>query len=127
MLSNRGPRYIGGPANWRLEPSAFGEGSNTLSIHGNGRQWRGNVAFNDNHVEQVNVPDPSSTRRAFRGLPAGAATQADNVFVNENDRTGVVQPESQPGLNKNIFLRGYRNVQASSGGVNDVRVTPFWD
>ena len=127
VVANRGPRYIGGPGQWVLEPSVFGEGSNTLAIHGDGRRWRGNIGFNDNHVEPVNQPDPASIRWPFRSLPLGSVTQNDNIFVNEDDSTGLALAESQPGWAANAFLRGYRNVQPSSGGASDVRVTPFWD
>ncbi len=127
VIANRGPRYTGGPGRWELQNSVFGEGSNTLSIHGDGRRWTGNIGFADRHVESSNRPDPASIRRAFLAFPPGQVTQNDNIFVNEDDQNGTARPESQPGLYQNVFLRGYRNVQASAGGSNDVRVTPFWD
>lgn len=127
IVANRGPRYVGGPGQWQLEPSVFGERSNTLSIHGNGRQWNGNIGFADRHVQPSNKPDPSSIRFSFLAFPPGQSTQNDNIFVNEDDQDGVARSEGQPGLYENTFLRSYRNVQASSGGINDVRITPFWD
>jgi prepilin-type N-terminal cleavage/methylation domain-containing protein len=127
VIANRGPRYTGRPGQWELERSVFGEGSNTLSIHGDGRRWSGNIGFADRHVESGNRPDPSSVRRAFLAFPPGQVTQNDNIFVNEDDLNGMVRSESQPGRYQNVFLRGYRNVQASAGGSEDVRVTPFWD
>lgn len=127
IIANRGPRYVGRPGQWELENSVFGQGSNTLLIHGNAKRWSGNIGFADRHVEQRNKPDPSSIRHTFLAFPPGQVTQNDNVFVNEDDQNGLVRSESQPGLYKNVFLRGYRNVQASSGGAEDVRVTPFWD
>ncbi len=127
IIANRGPRYVGRPGQWELENSVFGQGSNTLLIHGSAQRWSGNIGFADRHVEQGNKPDPDSIRHTFLAFPPGQVTHSDNVFVNEDDQNGVVRSESQPGLYANAFLRGYRNVQASAGGAEDVRVTPFWD
>jgi prepilin-type N-terminal cleavage/methylation domain-containing protein len=127
VIGTRGPRYEGHPSSWSLEPGPFGRSSNTLLLHGSEKAWQGSVAFNDGHAEQLNRPDPSSLRRPFMGLPPGQATQADNIFVLEDDETGVPLTESEPGAAANTLLRGYRNVQACGTCPGGVKIIPFWD
>ncbi len=128
VFANRGPVYGGGPGAWILAPGALGELSNTLKIHGFGKRWAGNVAFNDGRVESVNEPDPAHVIWSFTSLPPGQTTQRDNIFVNENDKTGASESEADPGYNANAFLRPYFNVtDAGTGGHRDAAITPRWD
>jgi len=127
VIGTRGPRYEGSPGNWSLEASPFGRSSNTLLLHGSERQWQGAVAFNDGHAEQLTEPDPDTLRRPFPGLPPGQATQADNMFVLEDDEFGVPLTESEPGAAANTLLRSYRNVQSCANCPGGVKVIPFWD
>jgi prepilin-type N-terminal cleavage/methylation domain-containing protein len=134
VLANRGPYYTnsGGSGNtlvWDLATnSPFGDGSNTLLIHGSRTKWEGQVGYNDNHVDFSLQPDPEGLTWTFTTLPQGERTQRDNIFVNEDDggRTstsasgggyGNPAPTGQPNLGKasddkvggnaNVYLRPY--------------------
>ena len=124
VFGNRGPVYGGGPNGWFLTPGPYGDESNTLKIHGMPRRWEGNIGYNDNHVVFETQPDPSHLTFTFRDLPSGLRTFPDNLFVNESDATGVPEPELDPGLNSNMFLRPYSNVMDNAG---DATITPLWD
>jgi prepilin-type N-terminal cleavage/methylation domain-containing protein len=124
VLGNRGPLYGGSPGNWVLAPGAFGVDSITLKIHGGPQSWEGNVAYNDGRVTLENRPDPPTLVWAFMGLPLGAKTRPDNIFVNEDDVTGNWGLESTPGTAGNSFIRPYYDVQ-DQGGVAVVK--PRWD
>jgi prepilin-type N-terminal cleavage/methylation domain-containing protein len=115
IVCNRGPIWGGAPGNWALVPGPFGRESNTLRIHGSDKLWEGNVGYNDGRVANENRPDPVSLHWAFRALPAGLRNSHDNIFVNENDSTGIVEPDSRPMLNGNAFLKLYGNVQDANG------------
>lgn len=54
----------------------------TLKIHGGARQWTGNVAFNDNHIETYHTFTPE-------GLfyQSGGVSQADNLYRNDTGRS----------------------------------------
>lgn len=126
VVSDRGPLYGGEVGNWSLAPGPAGTGSNTLRLHGSSNQWQGSVAFNDGRVESFNRPDPESVVWPFPNLPSGQKTRPDNIFVNEDDYTGQQSAEGQPGLNQNIYLRMYKNVQAGSGR-SDARIIVYYD
>lgn len=115
VIANRGPIWGGSPGAWAPVPGPFGLGSNTMRIHGADQRWEGNVGYNDGRVAQETRPDPLSLHWAFTALPPDRRNSHDNLFVNENDATGVVEPDSRPALNRNAFLKLYRNVQAASG------------
>ncbi len=126
VIGDRGPLYGGEVGNWSLAPGPAGTGSNTLQLHGSKNQWQGSVAFNDGRVESFNRPDPESVVWPFRDLPPGQKTRPDNMFVNEDDYTGQQAGEGMPGLNQNIYLRMYKNVQAGNGR-SDARIFVYYD
>ena len=82
------------------------------------KTWEGNVGYNDGRVAQENQPDPASLHWAFTAMPPATRNNRDNIFVNENDATGIVEPDSQPARNGNAFLKLYRNVTDSGGEPN---------
>jgi hypothetical protein len=110
IIGNRGPIWGGSPGSWVTIPGPFGQQSNTLAIHGSPKTWEGNIGYNDGRVVQETHPDPPSLHWAFTAMPVNLRNNRDNVFVNENDATGVVEPDSQPARNGNAFLKVYRNV-----------------
>ena len=55
----------------------------TLKIHGGARQWIGNVAFNDNHIETYHTFTPEGLIYQSQGV-----SQADNLYRND---TGLFQ------------------------------------
>lgn len=126
VLANRGPQYGGTVGAWTLAPGPFGTESITLKIHGNGHKWGGNVGFSDGRVAFFQEPDPSEIVFSFPQL-SNPKTRPDNIFVNENDATGQYESEGKPGQNSNMFLRPYKNVQASSAGSVDASVSPYFD
>jgi prepilin-type N-terminal cleavage/methylation domain-containing protein len=128
VIADRGPLYGGSFGAWDLAPGTFGEKSNTLAIHGSGKRWVGNVGFNDGRVTTETSPDPASLRCVFTSLPPDQRYQNDNMFVNENDQTGALESEGDPGFNGNVFLRTYYNVTDSGSGSHaDAFITPRWD
>ena len=50
----------------------------TLKIHGGARQWIGNVAFNDNHIETFHTFTPEGLFYQSEGV-----SQADNLYRND--------------------------------------------
>lgn len=126
VFGDRGPVYGGTPGRWELVPGPFGTYSNTLRIHGSPRRWMGNVGYNDGRVTQENEPDPKTLHWAFPMLSAASGRNSrDNIFVNENDLTGVVEPDNEPGRNSNILFRPYKDVRVDPD--NTVRCTPWVD
>ncbi len=124
VFSDRGPVYGGAPGNWQLVPGPFGTQSNTLRIHGNPKRWMGNVGYNDGRVAQENEPDPKSLHWAFAAMGPTTRNSRDNIFVNENDQTGIVEPDNEPARNSNALLRPYKDVRIES---NTVKCTPWVD
>lgn len=127
VISDRGPVYEGAPGAWSLPEGPLGTTSNTLPMHGKRQMWDGNLGFNDGHVVFVQRSDPVEVTWSFSGLPAGQKTRPDNLFVNEDDATGVALRESEPGIGGNMFLRSYQNVQPGPGGRAGARIFAFWD
>ncbi len=125
IFGNRGPIYGGGPGQWFLIPGDLGEGSNTLKIHGTPKRWEGNVGYNDGRVVFEIEPAPTHVIWTFTGLPSGHRSVPDNFFVNEDDQFGTPDSEFEPGLNGNLFLRPYFNVQ--DGGDEGAFIEPRWD
>lgn len=135
VIGNRGPAYIasgsGATTTWVLANTATGTGggsapvgtnSNSLLIHGGRTTWEGNITYNDNHVSFETRPDPDTSPFTFSGLPAGSRSQPDNLFVNENNATRVV--DTALGTNSNNFLR---NWTAVTGTSNALTITPWFD
>jgi len=91
-LGNRGPVYTGDAQNgWTLFPGPLGVESLTLLIHGSRVKWEGNIGYNDNHVNFETRPDPEDVTYTFNQLPPGKKTRPDNLFMCENDKTGVIE------------------------------------
>jgi prepilin-type N-terminal cleavage/methylation domain-containing protein len=95
VVGDRGPCYTisgaGAAATWNLIASNdFGDRSITLLIHGSRVKWEGNIGFNDNHVDFLNKADPENVTFSFTGLPPGARSLPDNIFINENDAQRTV-------------------------------------
>ena len=118
IIANRGPIWGGQPGHWTVIPGPFGQSSNTLLIHGGPKTWEGNVGYNDGRVNQENHPAPPALHWAFTAMPVATRNNHDNIFVNENDATGIVEPDSQPARNGNAFLKLYRNVTDVGGEPN---------
>lgn len=121
-MSNRGPIYIGGGAGgnaWTLPTNnEFGDGSNTLLIHGGRNTWEGNIGFNDNHVSFENEPDPDSVPYSFTGITnAEFKTQNDNIFVNENTMRAPESgnPSSGTGLLNSGMYEDFNNIYLRIG------------
>jgi prepilin-type N-terminal cleavage/methylation domain-containing protein len=110
IIANRGPVWGGSPGSWTVIPGPFGLQSNTLQIHGSPKTWEGNVGYNDGRVNQERQPDPPALHWAFTAMPPALRNNRDNIFVNENDATGVVESDAFPARNANCFLKLYRNV-----------------
>ncbi|MFI4914977.1 MAG: type II secretion system protein [Phycisphaerales bacterium JB060] len=123
IIGNRGPTYGGEPGDWYLAPGLFGRESKTLKIHGRKNEWAGNIAYNDMRVVYELRPDPQTLTFVFRDYDK--PTQADNLFVNEDDvRGSPAQPDQRVGVGKNAFLRAYKNVRREG---SQFVVDPFWD
>lgn len=127
ILVNRGPIYTGGCSDWTLAPGPFGDGSNTLLIHGSKQRWEGNLAFQDGRVEYITRPDPPSLVFSFYGLPIGEKSHPDNVFVNEDDEfgTGSSPLYGAPGIGLNTYLTQYSNVTGTEPSAATILV--YWD
>jgi prepilin-type N-terminal cleavage/methylation domain-containing protein len=52
----------------------------TLSIHGGGRSWLGNICYNDNHVEVLKTFKPENVNYTTGNPPV---VNADNIFKND--------------------------------------------
>ncbi len=123
-MANRGPVYIGGGAGgnaWTLPTNnEFGDGSNTLLIHGGRNTWEGNVGFNDNHVSFANEPDPDSIPYSFTGITnAEFKTQNDNIFVNENTmRVGETSNPNGNGVINSTMYKDFNNIYLRLGAQN---------
>jgi hypothetical protein len=122
VVANRGPIWGGSPGHWLTVPGPFGAESLTLKIHGSDKTWEGNVGYNDGRVSFEQQPDPPALHWAFTALPAAQRNSYDNMFVNENDRTGVVEPDSKPARASNAFLKLYSNVRVE----NDELTISVW-
>jgi len=144
ILGNRGPAFdADGPGTqfkWTLHKDSgrsqggnteIGINSNTLRIHGGTETWEGNIVYNDNHVNYETRPDPETLPFTFAGLPAGARTKFDNLFVNENDQTrakeGTTGLSGAPMNNTNNLLRCWTGgtFDPKTGALIDIP-TQFW-
>ncbi|MCA9304531.1 MAG: prepilin-type N-terminal cleavage/methylation domain-containing protein [Phycisphaerales bacterium] len=144
-LSNRGPGAyeLDGNADdgkWTLTDTTsrnsdgmtpLGSTSLTIAMQGSRTKWGGNVGFNDNHVEFFDDPDPAPILWTFTNLDNQAKTQADNIFVNEDDQdrevvevpTGATLKLGGTSSNRNALLMQYYEID--SGG--DVTISPYYD
>lgn len=137
VLGNRGPIFKQDTANntWTLiTASPFGDGSNTLLIHGGRTSWEGNIGFNDSHVDFETRSDPEAVTFTFASLPVGKRTIADNLFANENDLTakrddpdtataltapdtGGKNTDNKAALNSTAYLRPVAQVAGSAAAA----------
>jgi prepilin-type N-terminal cleavage/methylation domain-containing protein len=99
VFGNRGPIFTTRTAwgstaasrgNWTLVANnAFGDGSQSLAIHGGRSTWEGNIGYNDGRVNFETRVDPAEIvyRRAVSGTPSATnpSSPADNLFVDEDD------------------------------------------
>jgi prepilin-type N-terminal cleavage/methylation domain-containing protein len=146
VVGNRGPIFsqvtgAGPTRQWNLLPaSAYGEQSITLLIHGSRVKWEGNEAFNDNHVEFLTKPDPENVTFTLNQAQGNTRTVPDNIFINENDSTGMAEttggisaaPQNNQGQytdsgtglinNNNAYLRPY----AEQSGSNTAPAIKVW-
>ena len=126
-IGNRGPAgWTGNAQNgWDLAPAGAnppGVDSITLLVHGSRVKWEGNIGYNDNHVNFETRPDPEGLTWTFTGLPQGERTQKDNLFVSEDDSTGLPAANNAVLNQGNAFLRPITEV---SGSAQSPTVT-FW-
>ncbi len=142
-VANRGPVYEldgnGVDGTWRLVPDdgataggavPLGINSITLAMNGSRTEWSGNVGFNDSHVEIFNSPDPEKIVHTFTSLTNEAKTQADNIFMNEDDadRQVVNAPGATVTLtgeenNRNAYLTQYWQVAVAG----ETTISPYYD
>lgn len=138
IVGNRGPAYDAGTraGTWVLHADGGGSNggnaevgvsSNTLLIHGGRSTWEGNICYNDNHVNYETSPVPESAPFRFGGDGSGRGRPGpDNLFVNEDDGTGVKVGTNDlvgAGLkNQNNLLRLWTNgtVDPATGGLADI-------
>ena len=144
-LANRGPVYqLGAGAGetgiWELIENdendqagntPMGDLSATLAMNGSRTSWAGNVGFNDAHVEFYNRPDPETIIWNFKDLQDDNQNQPDNIFMNEDDQSRVVEnpPTENVQLsgvdsNLNAYLTQYYRVN-SAGGMEGI--SPYYD
>lgn len=126
VIADRAPRYEGTPGAWAPVPGATGVNSNTLLTHGNPKRWDGNVGYNDCHVTFETSPDPSGVQVVYAVDIGGMRHHADNIFVNENDDTGLpLNPEELPGIGSNALLRSFFDIRG--GGNSPILASVFVD
>lgn len=110
LWSNRGPVFrpelMGTPPEgWRLPmdlvDGTTGKTSDTLSIHGPGNRWFGNIGFGDVHVEFSQQVDPEAVTFVQRSS-AVPITYRDNLFVDENNEGATGLAEN---LRRNAVMR----------------------
>ncbi|MDX2016337.1 MAG: prepilin-type N-terminal cleavage/methylation domain-containing protein [Planctomycetota bacterium] len=124
VMANRGPQYDGLPGNWRLVPGPAGEQSLTLKPRGP-RVWTGNIGYNDGRVAFSGRPDPTTLMVTYATDVGGGRSQPDNVFVSENDDTGIpLNPDNFPTRGSNVMLKMYGNVDFTPSGLI---ITPIND
>jgi hypothetical protein len=89
VISNRGPLTVRG-SDGGLESDRK---SNTLRFFGSSKLWRGNAAFNDNHVDFLTTPVVTADQTT------GGASRPDHLFFDE--------PEDAKGTNAflGIFIK----------------------
>ena len=127
-MANRGPAYTGGGPGgqaWTLPTNNdFGDGSNTLLIHGGRNTWEGNIGFNDNHVSFENEADPDSTPYSFTGITNPEfKTQNDNIFVNENTMRTNADSNPSGGFINSTMYDDFNNIYLRLGAQNSGNAT----
>ncbi len=147
-LANRGPVYELGDGGaedgaWDLIENdendssdgitPMGSGSATLAMNGSRTQWAGNIGFNDAHVTFYNRPDPDGVIWNFKDLEGINQNKPDNVFMNEDDQSRLIETEppqgglmplSGPDSNLNAYLTQYYEVSVSDA---DTSIRVYYD
>jgi prepilin-type N-terminal cleavage/methylation domain-containing protein len=109
IVANRGVE------NGSLDEDDYNE-SITLSIHGGGKAWLGNICYNDNHMETSKTFKPENVNYTFNDQ-----VLADNIF--NNDTASQTSPD---GTDAWLVIIPKDDVNATAGGpVTDL--TPIWD
>jgi len=129
VLGNRGPLYTVGTGagnnflespgtgeDWDLDDSIEGNQSDAVLMFGSRGQWRGNVAFNDTHVDGYNEPDPADLTFTDPNENPPASIP-DNVFVDEVNQS---TDPSAAGARNNVWLRMWgEGIDTSEGITNN--------
>jgi prepilin-type N-terminal cleavage/methylation domain-containing protein len=109
----------------------LGTSSITLAMNGSRTVWAGNVGFNDAHVTFYNRPDPAQIVWTFTDLVGQFRTQADNIFMNEDDaERRIITPPTQSIIlsgqenNRNAYLTQYYEVTTTGG---QTQISPYYD
>jgi prepilin-type N-terminal cleavage/methylation domain-containing protein len=135
VIGNRGPGYSasgsGAAIVWTLAPepgsntAPRGIGSNSLLIHGGRTTWEGNMAYNDNHVDFQTRADPETNIFTFGTSLGTNRSQADNLFVAENDSTRAKEADNLStaagvaGTNNYIRTWGGGTFDTTTGALNN--------
>ncbi|MCH8343807.1 MAG: prepilin-type N-terminal cleavage/methylation domain-containing protein [Planctomycetes bacterium] len=98
--------------------STLYEQSITLEIHGGRKQWMGNIAYNDNHLEIHQTFTPEGIFFLDLSDPSGALSVPDNLF---NNQTG--QPNQETGDGYDIWL----TLVSEISGPDGLLLTVEWD
>lgn len=97
-IANRGPVYqeTETPAagdSWTLVDGALGLSSEANALFGRDGQWKGNVAFADEHTIFTQEPNPDDVTFNVR-RSGGTSSFADNLFVDELNEGSESNPSS---------------------------------
>ena len=82
VIANRGPEC---QSNGQIDQAKY-LSSKTLQIHGDDKQWEGNICFNDNHVIYDLKLQPEGVQQI--SVPPSTVLADDNIFANELGATG---------------------------------------
>ncbi|HVZ94772.1 MAG TPA: type II secretion system protein [Phycisphaerales bacterium] len=116
VWSDRGPKYsdLVHPADNvpDLDTAPLGVNSDTLSTHGNGNQWWGNVTFADGSVRMFKTSDGSGPEESGPKYRAPSITNNpepfDNLFIDEADE-GASTSSLTPAQNRqNVYMRTWK-------------------
>ena len=138
IWGNRGPVYEetetpAMDANWTLLGEESGGGSNaalgiasvSLSIHGSGNTWSGNVAFGDSHVEFFDRPDPSAVTFLDDTAGDSPVTQSDNLFVDEENEGNNAPGGSRQNAVLRVYKAGIPQNESLDDLFNDLNTSNF--
>jgi prepilin-type N-terminal cleavage/methylation domain-containing protein/prepilin-type processing-associated H-X9-DG protein len=120
IWANRGPEFMGNSSPtmglpWMLAADPLrGTQSDTLSIHGPGNKWWGNIAFGDGHVDFSKDMDPETVTFKDTGTAAQPIAQRDNLFVDEFNEGPT---SDDPATNRNAYLRIWKRGIPVTGGL----------
>jgi prepilin-type N-terminal cleavage/methylation domain-containing protein len=114
VMGTRGPLYSTGDGagnnflmtpdsgdEWDLDDTAEGKLSDAVLMFGSKGQWKGNVAFNDVHVDSFTRPDSADITFDDPNEDTNS-NRVDNIFVDEVNQS--TEPSNFTGRN-NVWLR----------------------